>query len=363
MPVCPYARMPGVLGGGAVKACVFRAAGDLVVEDVPLPSPGPGEILVRVGAAGLCASDVRVYRGEKYARPGVIPGHEIAGVIADLGAGVAGFKVGQGVALCPIVACGECEFCRVGKRNRCPNRVTLGYDENGGLAEYVLVPAQLLRLGHVFPLPAGLPLPLASLLEPTACVLNSIEALAIGPGSTLLLIGSGPMGLLHLVLARHLGARVIASEPDEERRRWARRLGATDVIDPMTRDVGEAVKELTDGKGADAVAVTAGAVPAAKSAFGAVRRQGVINLFAGFPPQSVLDLDPNVIHYNELVLTGTQNATTPQYGRALEMLPHLGDLRQVVSHSFSIDDAPKAYESRLEREGLKTEVVFPDVSV
>lgn len=345
-----------------MKACVFRAPGDLAVQEVPTPSPGPGELLLRVAVAGLCASDVRVFRGEKYARPGVIPGHEIAGVVAAVGAGVSGFAVGQGVAVCPILACGECEFCRVGKRNRCPERVTLGYDENGGLAEYVLLPARLLELGHVFPLPAGLSLSLASLLEPTACVLNSIEVLGVGPESTLLLIGCGPMGLFHLVLARHLGARVIASEPDEVRRGWARRLGATDVIDPATADVGAVVKELTAGRGADAVAVTAGAVPAAKSAFAAVRRQGVINLFAGFPPQSVLDLDPNVIHYNELLLTGTQNATTPQYGRALAMLPHLGDLRQVVTHTFSVEDAPKAYESRLEREGLKTEVIFADVA-
>ena len=120
---------------------------------------------------------------------------------------------------------------------------------------------------------------------------------------------------------------------------------------------------MAEAGGADAVAVTVGQVPAAASAFGAVRRQGVISLFGGFPPNSVLNLDPNVIHYNELVLTGTQNATTPQYGRALAMLPHLDDLRQVVSHTFSIEDAPKAYESRLEHAGLKTEVVFPAVAL
>ena len=346
-----------------MKACVFRAPGDVAVLDVPTPSPGRGEMLIRVGAAGLCHSDVRVYKGEKYAKPGVIPGHEMAGVVAELGRGVSGFEVGQGVALCPIVACGECEFCRAGKRNRCPKRVTLGYDENGGLAEYVLVPEQIIRLGHVFALPKGLSLPQASLLEPTACVLNSIEVLGVAAGTTMLLIGAGPMGLLHLVLARHLGATVIASEPDEERAGWARRLGAVATIDPLVQDVGESVKELTEGRGADAVAVTVGQVPAAASAFGAVRRQGVISLFGGFPPNSVLNLDPNVIHYNELVLTGTQNATTPQYGRALAMLPHLDDLRQVVSHTFGIEDAPKAYESRLEHEGLKTEVVFPNVAV
>jgi L-iditol 2-dehydrogenase len=344
-----------------MKACVFRGPGDVVTVDAPVPEAGRGEILIRVAAAGLCASDVRVYKGEKYAKQGVIPGHEISGVIAQVGEGVSGFDAGQNVALCPIVACGVCEFCRVGKRNRCPSRVTLGYDENGGLAEFVLAPEPIVRLGHVFPLPDGLPLPNASLLEPTSCVLNSLELLGVGAGTMLLLIGAGPMGLLHLVLARRLGAIVIAAEPDEGRRAWARRLGAVETIDPMTADIAKSVKELTDGQGADVAVVAAGVASAAMLAFGAVRRQGTIGLFAGFPPQTVVDLDPNIIHYNEIVLTGSQNATIDQYRRTLELLPHLTELRQIVTHSFPIDEAPRAYESRLERDGLKSEVVFPDV--
>jgi L-iditol 2-dehydrogenase len=341
-----------------MRACVFNGPGDLAVVDAPDPEPGPGQILLRTGAAGLCHSDVRVYKGEKYARPGVIPGHEVSGTIAALGDGVTGFATGQQVALCPIIACGVCEFCRVGKRNRCPQRVTLGYDENGGLAEYMLVPAPIVRLGHVFPLPAGLALDQASLLEPTACVLNSLELLGVGAGTILLLVGAGPMGLLHLVLARRLGAVVIASEPEEGRRSWARRLGAVETIDPTSQDIGSRVKELTDGKGADVAIVTAGVGPAVASTLGAVRRQGSIGLFAGFPPNTIVNLDPNVIHYNELVLTGSQNATIDQYRRTLELLPTLPDLRQIVSHTFSIEDTPKAYETRLEHEGLKSEVVF-----
>ena len=343
-----------------MKACVFHGPGDIGVMDVPVPEPGPGEVLLRLGATGLCYSDLRCYKGEKYMKPGVIPGHEMAGVIADLGDGVEGLSEGQHVALCPILACGVCEFCRVGKRNRCPSRVTMGYEANGGLAEYVVVPKPIVEMGHVFKLPAGLPLPLASLLEPTSCVLASLELLGVAAGTTMLLVGCGPMGLLHLVLARRLGAMVIASEPDEERRGWARKLGAFATVDPVSRPVSEAVKDLTDGQGADVAVVTAGSVPAAASAMGAVRRQGTIGLFAGFPPNSVQELDPNFIHYNEVILTGSQNANIDQYRRTLELLPRLDDLRQIVTHSFSIDDAPKAYEARLERDGLKTEVVFPE---
>jgi L-iditol 2-dehydrogenase len=341
-----------------MRACVFRGPGEVAVIDVPTPEPGRGELVLRVAAAGLCHSDVRVFKGEKYARQGVIPGHETSGVIAAVGEGIDAFSPGDPVALCPIVACGVCDFCRVGKRNRCVNRVTLGYDENGGLAEYMLVPEAVVRLGHVFRLPQGLGLDQASLLEPTACVLNSLEILGVGAGTRLLLIGAGPMGLLHLVLARRLGATVIVSEPEEGRRAWANRLGALTTIDPSAKDVSTAVKELTDGAGVDAAVVTAGIGPAVASALGSVRRQGSIGLFAGFPPNTVIDLDPNVIHYNELVLTGSQNATIDQYARTLELLPSMPDLRQIVSHSFSIEDAPKAYETRLEREGLKSEVIF-----
>jgi L-iditol 2-dehydrogenase len=205
-------------------------------------------------------------------------------------------------------------------------------------------------------------LPLASLLEPTSCVLNSLELLGVGAGTTMLLIGAGPMGLLHLVLARHLGALTIAVEPEEGRRGWARQLGAIATIDPTTEDVAKATKELTDGAGADVAVVSTGAAAATLLAFGAVRRQGSIGLFGGFPPNTVVDLDPNIIHYNEIVLTGSQNATIDQYRRTLELLPRLGDLRQIVTHSFTIDDAAKAYESRFDHSGLKSEVVFPGVS-
>lgn len=345
-----------------MKACVFRAPGEVAVVDMPQPEPGRGEIVLRVAAAGLCHSDVRVYKGEKYAKQGVVPGHEVSGVVDSVGEGITGIEAGERVSLCPIIACGACSFCRVGKRNRCPKRITLGYDENGGLAEYLLVPEPIVRLGHVFKLPDEVPLDLASLLEPTSCVFSSMELLGVETGTTVLLIGGGPMGLMHLVVARALGARVITSEPDEDRRAWARKLGSVEVIDPLTQDVVARTKELTNGEGADVAVVSTGAVPAVKPALHAVRKQGAINLFGGFPPNSVLDLDPNLIHYNELVLTGSQNAPIDQYERALKLLPQLGDLRQVVTHSFTIDEAPKAYESRLEATGLKTEVVYPGVA-
>ncbi len=342
-----------------MKACIFQGPGAIVVESRPVPSPGPGELLLRMQAAGICQSDIRVYRGEKQARAGVIPGHEIVGAVEALGEGVEGFSAGQRVAVCPIIACGRCYYCVRGLRNRCPQRITLGYEEDGGLAEYALVPAAIVALGHVFPVPESLPSDTATLMEPLACVLNSLESCRLQPGGSLVLLGAGPMGLLHLLLARALGAAtVIVSEPRSERREQARRLGATAALDPQRDDLKAAVLEASGGLGADAVVVTTGAAELVVPALALARRQGVVNLFAGFPPGSAVQFDPNAIHYSEVALVGSQNATPDQYRRALQLLTLMPLAAELNTHAFPIEDGRKAYESRLGMDGLKSLVIF-----
>jgi L-iditol 2-dehydrogenase len=342
-----------------VKACVFHGPGDVRVEARPEPKPGPGELLLRMEATGLCQSDIRVYKGEKKARIGVVPGHENVGAVAELGEGVEGFTVGQRVALCPIIACGRCFFCLRGSRNRCPQRLTLGYEEDGGLAEYLRVPASIIALGHVFPVPDALPSDLATLTEPLACVLNSLEACRLAPGGSLLLLGAGPMGLLHLLLARALGvATVVVSELNEERLERARELGATAAVDPRRRDVRQATLEATGGLGADAVVVSTGVASLIEPALAAVRKQGTVSLFGGFPPDSAFSLDPNAVHYGEVSLTGTQNATTDQYRRALQLLTVMPQAAAINTHRFGIEEGTGAYEARLGMDGLKSLVLF-----
>jgi len=342
-----------------VKACVFYGPGDVRVESVPEPQPGPGELLLRMEATGLCQSDIRVYKGEKQAKIGVIPGHENVGVIAELGEGVDGLAKGQRVALCPIIACGRCFYCLRGLRNRCLKRTTLGYDENGGLAELLLVPVSIVSLGHVFPVPEGLPSDVATLTEPLACVLNSLEACRLTPGGSLLLLGAGPMGLLHLMLARALGAAtVIVSEVNEDRLQQAKRFGASLTLDPARDDIQSAVLDASDGLGVDAVVVTTGVPALVEPALAAVRRQGTVNLFGGFPPNSSVALDPNVVHYGEINITGSQNATPDQYRRALQLLTVIPQAAEVNTHRFPIEEGTKAYESRLGMDGLKSLVIF-----
>ena len=342
-----------------MKACIFYGPGNLKVEERPVPSPKEGEVLIRTQAASLCFSDIRVFKGEKKARSGVIQGHEAAGIVQEVGVGVKDLKVGDHVALCPITACGACYFCIRGKRNRCVNRETVGYDVDGGLAEYILAPRALVSLGHVLKAPEGLPWDIACQTEPFACALYSLESCGIRPGTSLTIVGAGPMGLTHLLIARGMGcSTIVLVDPVEERLAVAEELGASAVVNPSKGKVNEVVMDLTDGIGTDAAVVSVGNVKAVETGIGVVRKQGVVNIFGGCPPGSVLSLDPNVVHYNELWITGTQNANPEHYQRALHFLTQMPLAARLMTQRFSIQDAPKAFQVRQNLQGLKAVIDF-----
>jgi L-iditol 2-dehydrogenase len=341
-----------------MKALRFFEPGRVAVVDLPDPAPGPGEVVLRVHATGLCNSDVRVYLGEKKAASGVVPGHEIAGEVAAVGAG-ANATVGDVVSVCPILACGRCSFCRDGFRNRCPSRRTLGYDLDGGIADYVRIPAPMVAMGHLLPMDPATPPHLRAFVEPLACVLNSIESLAVRTGAPVAIVGGGPMGLVHLVAAQAYGAGpVMVVEPDETRRAVALELGADAAVAP-----GEALargRELTVGEGFPSVALAVGLAGALPLALDLARRLGRINLFAGFPPGSTHTLDLNRVHYDEVRIFGTQNAPFHLYGRAASLIPRLPKLDRVITNRYPLAEAAEAYAARLGHAGLKSAVVVSD---
>ncbi len=346
-----------------MRALIFDQPGQIRVDDVPSPEPGPGEVVIEVGAASVCASDLRVYRGEKYARPGVIPGHEFAGQVVKLGDGVDDLQLGDGVAVYPIIACGGCEFCRRGLRNRCTSRRTLGYDANGGLAEQVLLPASLVAQGHAVKLAEGADWGRAALTEPTACVLNSLESCRFRAGASVAILGAGPMGLLHVLLARALGAgEIIVSEPVDVRRAAAADIGATRVCGGDVDELQATVAEATGGNGCDIVIVSVGLNGLTEAALQVAGRQSSVNLFAGFPPESSAVVDVNDLHYREVSLTGTQNATPDQFRRTAALLPTLDAVDRIVSHRFMLSVADQSYTSRTDPSVLKTAVI-PDAEI
>jgi threonine dehydrogenase-like Zn-dependent dehydrogenase len=340
----------------AVKALRFYEPGRVAVVEAAEPTPAAGEAVVRIHATGLCNSDVRVYLGEKKAAAGVVPGHEMTGVVAAAGRD-ARAAPGDVVAICPILCCGVCSFCREGFRNRCPERRTLGYDLDGGIAEYVLVPARLVALGHLFPVDPAIASHLRAWLEPLACVLNSVEELGVRAGLPFAIVGGGPMGLAHLVVGKAYGAGpILVVEPDPLRRQVALDLGAESAVAP--EDAAAVSRELTKGEGFPAVALAVGLAEALPVALDVVRRLGRINFFAGFPPGSAHQLDLNRVHYDEIRLLGTQNAPFHLYSRAAAMLSRLPGLDRIVTNRYSLAGAAEAYAARLGREGLKSAVVI-----
>lgn len=327
----------------------------VAVVSAPDPTPGPGEVLLQVHATGLCNSDVRVYLGEKKAVSGVVPGHEITGKVVQKGRGALADE-GEVVSLCPILCCGHCVFCREGFRNRCTSRKTLGYDLDGGIAEYVLVPEELVRMGHLLPIDPTTPPHLRALVEPFACVLNSMEALGVRAGMPFAIVGGGPMGLLHLVAATAYGAGpILVVEPDDARRKVALQLGADAAVTPA--EAPDVAALLTRGEGFPGVSVAVGLADAVPTGIALARRLGSVNLFAGFPPGSTHPLDVNKLHYDEIRLLGTQNAPITLYARAAAMIPRLPQLDRIVTNRYRLSEADQAYQARLGHDGLKSAII------
>ena len=346
---------------GNMLAAVFYGPHDLRLEEVSIPTAGEGEIIIRVRAAGICGTDVRIMVGSKKVAAPIIIGHELAGDVAEVGPDVTGVAVGDRVTIEPVIPCGRCPLCLKGRRNICLTRPTIGYDYDGAFAPFVKVPASAVAGGNVVPLPPEISYDEAALAEPVAACINGIDRSHIQTGTTVLILGAGPIGLIHLQLCRAAGAsRIIVSEPDGERRQMALDLGADAVIDPRSEDVARRVREMTKGLGVE-VAIVASGVPAAmETAVASLMKGGLLNIFAGSPPGSTLTLDPNVIHYGELTITGSSGHTAYHVHRAVDVLARrIVDAGKLITHRFALSEITQALEARKALEGLKHVVIMP----
>jgi threonine dehydrogenase-like Zn-dependent dehydrogenase len=281
---------------------------------LPDPRPGPDEVLVRVAYAGICPTDRRLA-----ARPRAeprIPGHELSGLLCD----------GTAVGVHPDIGCGRCSACRAGWDNRCPDRVALGLDRDGGFAELVAVPAR-----HVVPL-HGVALEHGPLLEPLACCLQAVDLLQVRSGETTLVVGAGPMGVLCMWALQAAGARVAVTQRSAARRALASRLGADAVLDPRD-DLGQAL-----GDAPVAVAVAAPGAAALEYALRTVAPGGRVHAFAGTPGGA--PVDANLVHYRHLTLTGSSGSRLADYQHACD-LAAMGrvDLARLPRTIVPLDDA------------------------
>ena len=328
-----------------MRAVRVHGPGDLRVDEVPLPELGAGDALLRVRAAGVCATDRKLAaRGAPGAGPRVL-GHEIVAEVVVPGASP--LAVGTRIAVAPNVGEGSCPACRRGATNLCPEFQAFGIHLDGGMAAYLRVPRAAIEAGHLLVIPDALSDLDAALLEPLACCVEGLTASELRPGDTLLVVAAGVMGRLHVVAGRALGAgTIIVVDRNEERLAHARALGADVTLKPDD-DLAGAVAAATGGHGVDVAAVTVGSTEAATAALAALAREGRLNLFGGFgADQPPLVVDPNAFHYRGLKLVGTTGASLPTLARTLALLAG-GRLRLtgMVSATYDLADAAQAFEA------------------
>jgi L-iditol 2-dehydrogenase len=346
-----------------VNALVFHGPGDLRLQPRDVPTPGSGEVLVRVEACGICGTDLRIAAGHHRAYPpGAcrVPGHEIVGTVVAVG-DEAPRREGERVIVAPNVGCGRCRQCREGRVNLCVRPQALGITRDGAFAEYVAVGADAVAQGNLLAVPDGIDPAELSLVEPLACVLRGQRPLAIAPGDVVLVVGAGPIGLMHLAAAQvREPACVIVSEPSEERRARALTRGADAVVDPLADDMRAVVAERSeDGRGADVVITAAPAAAAQRQAVELAAPGGRINFFGGLPRDaSRVELDTNLIHYKELLVTGTTANTNEDCREALDLVVSgRMDTAGLVTERYPLDDVHAAFEAAGSGRALKVVVV------
>lgn len=342
-------------------AAVLHAPDDLRLEQVPDPVPGPGEVVLDIEATTLCGTDLRLISGAKTSgvRPGVVMGHEIAGRIRAVGEGVTALAVGQQATVSIVVSCHHCRNCLDGREHLCENLRLIGYAIDGGFAEQMLVPADAVASGNVVVAPRELPATTLALAEPLSCVLNGAAQYRVQPGDSVVVLGAGPIGLLHAQLARLSGATtVVVTNRSAGRRELALASGATHAVDPTAQDLRQCVLDLTGQRGADVVVVAIGDPALADQALRLAAVGGRVNYFAGFPKGSTSEVEVNLIHYNELTVTGGSNARRADVVRAVDLLAAGAiDAGRIVTETVPLSHFDRALDNVRNRVGVKTAVV------
>ncbi len=340
-------------------AATYTQGGKLGFKDIPIPTIGAAEMLLKVEAASLCGTDAKIARhGHRKLKPNqsVVLGHEFVGTLEKVGEDVSGFKSGDRVGVAPNIGCGTCEMCGQGLMNMCPDYSAFGINVDGAHTEYVRLTAPAIQQGNVIHLSQSVSAVEAALAEPLSCAVNGIRACRIAQGDFVVIYGAGPMGLLNLMLALISGAsRVFVVDLNDERLETARKLGASACFNPRNGSVVEWVMGETGKQGVNAVIT---AVPAAELQAEAIKLLapfGRLCLFAGLTAGSPpTPLDTNAIHYKNLIVTGMTGGAPQDYRTALKLIEaRRVDLSQIISHVLPISKVADAYDLALAGKGMK----------
>jgi L-iditol 2-dehydrogenase len=345
-------------GREKMTAAVLYGKRDVRIEQVPIPQIGPGEVLVRIKAALTCGTDLKVYRRGFHARMIVPPsvfGHELAGVVEEVGEGVSSFAPGMRVVAANSGPCNDCFFCRRHQANLCEDLQFI----NGAYAEFIRIPERIVQQ-NLLVLPDSLSFREAAMAEPLACVVRAVEETAIKEGDFVVVVGTGPIGLMFVQLLRSLGATVVAVGRQENQLAVAFRLGAHYIIDATQSNVVEQVRRISDGRrGADVVIEAVGTTETWQQAMGMVRRGGKINLFGGCPSGTHIPLDTTLVHYSEITIKASFHHTPRHIREALDAIRH-GYVRasSLITGEAALDSLRSVLERLINRNGdLKVAIV------
>ncbi len=344
-----------------MKVARFYAPGDIRLEEAPEPTAAPGEVKIRVRACSTCGTDVKISKhGHLRIVPPRVMGHEIAGEVVEVGAGVSGWSAGDRVQVIAAIPCGTCPDCQAGHMTVCPNQVSMGYDFDGGFAEYMIVPEVVLAVDGLNRIPDGVSFAEASVAEPFACAINAQELVNTHDGDVVVVVGSGPIGCLHVRLARARGAaKVFLVELSRERLDMAAAIVQPDAaICASETDPVEAVRALTGGRGPDVVITAAASGAAQEQAVQMVGPGGRISFFGGLPKDKpVIALDSNIVHYRELMIMGANGSSPDHNKRALAMIADGSvPVADLITHHLTLDEVLDGIGVVSRGEGIKVTI-------
>jgi threonine dehydrogenase-like Zn-dependent dehydrogenase len=349
-----------------MKAAVYDGKGSIRFQEVEKPRIGEMDILLKTGAASICGTDIRILKSGHHllseGQPRIL-GHEFAGTVWETGSCVEGFEKGMRVTVGPNVGCGTCRYCRRGYSHICPDLQALGIVRDGGFAEYVRIHSKALDQGNVVPIDEDTPFQEAALAEPLSCCQNALRSVGTRPGDSVLIVGAGPMGMLHLQLQKLAGAApLMMADISDTRLAMAGRFGPDILINPDKEDLEQIVMENTGGEGADVIITAVPVHAVQQQAVHLASKLGRINLFGGLPKdRSRVELDTNVIHYKGLVVTGTTGASLADLETAVNLIVRKKiDVGSLVSRTYPIEQAEEAFEFAKSGEGLKTLFTFEE---
>lgn len=336
---------------------------DMRLDEVEIPAINDDEILLKITAAAVCGTDLRMYKngyaGVDAEHPRIL-GHEFGGVVEAAGKNVPFYKTGMNVALAPNIGCGICDRCVRGDYHLCADYQAFGVTMDGAFAEYVKVPARAIKLGNLSPVPEGVSAEEVALNEPLSCAYNGHLKCDVHPGDYVLIVGAGPIGIMHAILAKMAGAaKVIMNDLSQSRLAECKQI-MPELFTYHGSDLSGYIKEQTKGRGLD-VAVTACPSPEVQAAvIPLMGLEGRVNFFGGLPKaKEIVPLNTNLIHYNQLIVTGTTRANITHFRKTLGFIADgLLDVKGLITARFPLKDIGQALDNALQAKGFKNIIVF-----